>query len=436
MGFVRDRPSGLFSVAGVIAVMSAVVVGAALPGVAGTLPPGGTFTDDNGNAHEGFIEAIAAAGITSGCGGDWYCPAEPVTRGQMASFLARALSLPDSATDWFTDDDGSTHEANINKIADAGITLGFGDGTFAPDDDVPRDQMASFLARAIPGLDPAGQDYFPDDDGNTHEANINIMAQNAITLGCDSEGTIYCPGDPVRRDQMASFLGRALGLTEIVPPPLPDPEPADIVQAIYAVPADVAAVPGRDAAVRNEIEEVQAWYDGQTGGRHPVFSRDAGGAVSVVTVVLPDTLADLSAMVNPEAAITAAVNSAEPDTAGKYLAVVMEGDLGTGYCGRTGSVVFIPIGNCDIGVSDTSVWPYGGTYLMGHELTHLLGAVPGCAPNSDGTGHVDDDNRDVLFSGGARDWDNLMLDPGNDDYYGHGRDDCTDIADSALLGTY
>ena len=105
--------------------------------------------------------------------------------------------------------------------------------------------------------------------------------------------------------------------------------------------------------------------------------------------------------------------------------------------GRTGSIVFIPIGNCGIGVSETSTWPFGGTYLMAHELTHLLGAVPFCAPNADGTGHVSDDNRDVLYSGPeARDWDNLMLDPGNDDYYNHGQDGCTDIADSPLLGTY
>lgn len=402
---------------------------------AGGLGPGGTFTDDNGNAHEGFIEAIADAGITSGCGGTLYCPADDVTRGQMASFLARALDLPTSATDWFSDDDGNAHEANINKIADAGVTLGRGDGTFAPDDIVARDQMASFLARAIPGLDAAVGDYFVDDTGNTHETNINVMAENGITLGCDGTGTAYCPSDPVRRDQMASFLGRALGLDPIAPPP-PTGEPDAIIRAIYAVPADIAAVPGREAAIANEISEVQAWFDGQTGGDHPVFVRQGAG-IAVDTVVLPDDLATLAGMASPETAIADHVRSVVSGSADQDLAVVMEGDLGTGYCGRTGSIVFIPIGNCDIGVSETSSWPFGGTYLMAHELTHLLGAVPFCAPNADGTGHVNDDNRDVLYSGpDSRDWDNLMLDPGNDDYYNHDQAGCTDIADSPLLGTY
>jgi len=39
------------------------------------------------------IEAMVASGITGGCGGGNYCPDNPLTRGQMAAFLARALGL-------------------------------------------------------------------------------------------------------------------------------------------------------------------------------------------------------------------------------------------------------------------------------------------------------------------------------------------------------
>lgn len=109
----------------------------------------GTFSDDDGNAHEANIEAIAAAAITQGCGGTRYCPADAVTRGQMATFLTRALDLPASTTDHFTDDTGSTHEPAINAIADADITQGLGNGIYDPDGSVRRDQMASFLARAL-----------------------------------------------------------------------------------------------------------------------------------------------------------------------------------------------------------------------------------------------------------------------------------------------
>ena len=193
----------------------------ASPLAASALEPGGTFTDDNGNPHEGFIEAIAAAGITLGCdaSGTLYCPSADVSRAQMASFLARSLDLPATGEDYFTDDDGNPHEDNINAVAEAGISLGTGNQRFDPSASVTRAQMASFLARALDGLAEATLDYFTDDDGNSHEDNINIVAANDITLGCDASGSLYCPLDAVRRDQMASFLGRALGLEEVEVPP-------------------------------------------------------------------------------------------------------------------------------------------------------------------------------------------------------------------------
>ena len=40
-----------------------------------------------------FIEALAKSGITGGCGSGNYCPDNPLTRGQMATFLAKALGL-------------------------------------------------------------------------------------------------------------------------------------------------------------------------------------------------------------------------------------------------------------------------------------------------------------------------------------------------------
>ena len=190
--------------------------------VGAELPPGGTFVDDDGNSHEGYIEAIAVAGITQGCSAGEYCPADTVTRAQMASFIARALGLTPVAQNPFTDVSG-THAGNINALRVAGITLGCdATGTkFCPGDPVTRAQMASFIARGFPGFDTTSRDYFDDDDGTTHEANINVLAANDVTLGCNSAGTKYCPYDPVRRDQMASFLGRALGLPPLdVPPPV------------------------------------------------------------------------------------------------------------------------------------------------------------------------------------------------------------------------
>ena len=75
-------------------VLGLLLLPAAVPSGADALPPGGTFRDDDGNAHEGAIEAIAAVGITKGCNppdNDMFCPNGAVTRGQMAAFLHRAM---------------------------------------------------------------------------------------------------------------------------------------------------------------------------------------------------------------------------------------------------------------------------------------------------------------------------------------------------------
>ncbi len=173
----------------------------------------GRFFDDAGQ-FEADIEALADSGVTLGCnaGGTLFCPEDPVTRGQMASFIARWRGLPLDAADRFSDDDGSTHEAAINAVAQAGITLGCdaADPTlFCPDQLVTRGQMASFLARALALADDFS-DRFTDDDGSTHERAIDAIATAGITLGCDAgQPELFCPEDPVLRQQMAAFLVRA-----------------------------------------------------------------------------------------------------------------------------------------------------------------------------------------------------------------------------------
>lgn len=172
----------------------------------------GHFRDDDGSEFEVDIDWLAANGYTQGCNppyNDRYCPDGIVTRGQMASFIARAFGLPPAGSDWFTDDDTSAHQDGINRVAEAGIALGFPDGTFRPDIPVNRAQMASLLARAM-GLAPIEGQRF-DDVTEPHLGAINAIAAEEVTVGCNTEGTLYCPFEPVSRGQMAAFLHRALG---------------------------------------------------------------------------------------------------------------------------------------------------------------------------------------------------------------------------------
>jgi hypothetical protein len=213
-----------------------VLAASTVPAGAAATDPGGTFRDDDGNVHEGMIEAVAAAGITRGCNpptNDRYCPDDTVTRGQMAAFLVRALALPAGATTAFTDDDDSEFETEIESLASAGVTRGCNppaNDRYCPDDPVTRGQMAAFLVRAYAYVGDTSADRFADDDASVFEDDIEILAANGVTLGCNPpDNDRFCPDDPVRRDQMASFLGRAEGLTAIVPPQRCPVFPADNV---------------------------------------------------------------------------------------------------------------------------------------------------------------------------------------------------------------
>ena len=201
-----------------MAAMGTAVIVVADAGAAQSERPGGTFFDDNETTHEANIEAIARAGITGGCipEGTAFCPELDVTRAQMASFLARALELEPAAPPFADVAGDSVHAQNIGAIAAANITLGCGDGVFCPSDLVTREQMASFLARAL-DLTPATTGPFTDVAG-THLPNVNAIAREGITLGCNSDGTLFCPELAVLRGQMASFLARALGLEPVVLP--------------------------------------------------------------------------------------------------------------------------------------------------------------------------------------------------------------------------
>jgi hypothetical protein len=179
-------------------------------------PEGDTFTDDNGSIFEADIEWLAKSGITKGCNppaNDQFCPDDSVTRGQMAAFLVRALGLADPGSVDFLDDEGSIFEGAIERLAAAGITRGCNppiNDRFCPEDNVTRGQMAAFLVRAL-GLTDQGDADFVDDEGSVFEADIEKLATAGITFGCNPpDNDRFCPGDPVTRGQMAAFLRRAL----------------------------------------------------------------------------------------------------------------------------------------------------------------------------------------------------------------------------------
>jgi hypothetical protein len=183
------------------------------------------FSDIEGSAHVDAIRCMADHGIAAGRGDGTYAPRVAVRRDQMASFIARFLEaatgepLPSGRADRFGDVPAdSVHADAINALAQIGVVEGRARGVYAPGEVVRRDAMASFIRRAVSYLDdqvatngstpPAGArgrfDDVPRD--SVHAANIESLAGQGIVAGF-SDGS-FGPRQPVRRDQMASFVMR------------------------------------------------------------------------------------------------------------------------------------------------------------------------------------------------------------------------------------
>ena len=164
------------------------------------------FWDDEGSTHEANIIRLAELGITTGCEPGRFCPNDTVTRAQMATFINRTIELPPALLDHFDDDNGSGHEVNINALAESGISSGCDDRLYCPTAEITRAHMAVFLARAF-DLPSSSDNPFGDVSGQ-HAWAIQAIAAAGITTGCGNGN--YCPDAAVTRAQMATFLIRAI----------------------------------------------------------------------------------------------------------------------------------------------------------------------------------------------------------------------------------
>jgi len=132
--------------------MAAFIVRAANLPIPSSAPPFSDVPATHPFAKE--IAALVAAKITQGCGdGTSYCPDTAVTRGQMAAFISRAkgwTSWSGSHPGFLDVPPSHAFHAQIMALASHGVTQGCGDGTkYCPDQPITRGQMAVFLARAF-----------------------------------------------------------------------------------------------------------------------------------------------------------------------------------------------------------------------------------------------------------------------------------------------
>ena len=220
------------------------------------------------------------------------------------------------------------------------------------------------------------------------------------------------------------------------------------VHLLYVLASD-----GEDRALDTDgtlvasAASAQAWLSAQTGGR--TFRVDRfGGAPDITFVRLSQSQADLTAhgLFLREELERRLVARGFTDPL-KMYAVYYDG-AADGACGGAfyppsipGSVValylrglpgpgFVPC--ADKTFRGATEPPDYWEFALLHEIVHGLGHVPACAPHHHLAGHTTDSPTDLMYAG-QEPWTPSVLDVGRDDYFGHGRPGCLDLAASGLL---
>lgn len=173
-------------------------------------------------------------------------PNKAVTRGEFASYLARALELPASTKYTFKDlkaNSGLTIE--IQNAAGAGLLSGYPDGTFRPNDKITRQQMAGMIYKAFRYMDlPIQKTNFTFKDTHKISPNFRDAVSAAVHLGIirgdhQKNGVYFKPQDSATIAHAAAFLFRMNAAAELLKPTEPtdptEPETPEVDPEIYKV---------------------------------------------------------------------------------------------------------------------------------------------------------------------------------------------------------
>ncbi|MBL8216994.1 MAG: S-layer homology domain-containing protein [Bryobacterales bacterium] len=165
------------------------------------------------------INFLGANRVTTGCNGSaqTYCPEAVMTRAEMAAFIVRSLygeTFTAPSAPYFSDvPAGHASFRYIQKLRELDVTNGCTAASYCPDAPVTRGQMAAFLIRALAGISPTETFPFPaspffTDVPPAHPffGYIQKLRELGVTSGCTA--TTYCADETTTRGQMAAFLTR------------------------------------------------------------------------------------------------------------------------------------------------------------------------------------------------------------------------------------
>ena len=184
-----------------------------------------SYNDIAGNLFENDIIKLGEKSITTGYPDGGFHPLESIERGAMAAYLYRLAGSPEfeaPAESPFSDVP-TTHPfyKEIAWLKATGITTGWEDGTFRPEDSINREAMAAFFYRAAGSPEVRQKATFTDVSGNPFAKEISWFQFSKLSTGWPD--STFRPHDSVKRDAMAAYMMRYMGNFDSVKVSVPAP---------------------------------------------------------------------------------------------------------------------------------------------------------------------------------------------------------------------
>jgi hypothetical protein len=297
--------------------------------------------------------------------------------------------------------------------------------------------------------------FLPDQSGNPRS--VSVFLDMKVSLGRLS-GVLTALGVLVA---CGGGSTPSTPTTASTPAPTPTPtpnlprttteRPDDVggyqVKIVYALPSDgVDRNYDTNGTIAGSVRSAQAWFRQQSGGK--AFQMDtSNGSFDIIFLRLDQTNAQYAARGTRLRDDLERVIRAQPFFNAQKMYVVYYQGANDATCGGgawppalIGNVVALYLEGAPPGfatcASNTLATenqnPRYWEFVFLHEIFHGLGAAPTCAPNHTLSGHTSDSNADLMYAGNQP-WNPSVLDLNKDDYYGHSRAGCVNIANSIFL---
>ena len=182
------------------------------------------FSDVSANAwYASAVQYAVEHGLMAGVGNNRFGPEEPMTRAMLVTVLWRYAGRPEAGKNPFTDvPAGQWYTEAVTWAAENGVVSGVGNGRFAPNGNITREQMASILFRyaKLTGLDTSKRGElagFPDEgqvSSWAREALSWAVGEGIISGTAEGGRTILKPQGNATRAQVASILMRFIRNSE------------------------------------------------------------------------------------------------------------------------------------------------------------------------------------------------------------------------------